>query len=259
VDSLPIFLRLAGKPVILVGDGHAAEARRRILSRASARLVGEEDRDARLAFVAIDEDAQAEAVVARLRARGLLVNSADKPALCDFTMPAIVDRAPVLVAIGTGGASAGLAKALRGRIEALLPASLGALASALGAAKDHLRARFPENEKRRHAVDTALAPGGALDPVIAHGEEAVQRWLDAGAPVERATRLERIRLRSPDPDDLTLREARLLSAADRVYHRPDVPLAVLDRIRADAARISCPEPPMIEEPGLAVDLGWASS
>src|SRR3546814_2805968 len=51
-----------------------------------------------------------------------------RPALCDFTTPAIVDRAPVTIAIGTGGASAGLAKAVRQRIEALLPARLGALA-----------------------------------------------------------------------------------------------------------------------------------
>ncbi len=66
-----------------------------------------------------------------------------------------------------------------------------------------------------------------------------------------------ITLRSADPDDLTLRQARLLGQADRVFHRPDVPVAILDRARADAVRVACAAPP--EEPGsgLSVDLAMA--
>ncbi len=256
MDSLPIFLRLAGQPVILVGDGHAAEPRRRLLLRAGAVPVGEDHAEARLAFVAIDEDVAAEETVSRLRRRGLLVNAADKPALCDFIMPAIVDRAPVLIAIGTGGASSGLAKALRGRIEALLPASLGRLAEALFAARERIRARWPEAGDRRMAIDAALAAGGPLDPAVAQNEVAVGRWLAAGTSVEAVARLERIALCSIDPDDLTLREARLLAGADRVTHRRDVPVAILDRARADAVRHACDEPPASGETGLTVDLGW---
>lgn len=257
MDSLPIFLRLSGQPVILVGDGHAAAPRRRLIERAGGLPVGEENEAARLAFVAIDEDGAAEAAVARLRARGLLVNAADKPALCDFTMPAIVDRFPVLIAVGTGGASAGLAKALRGRIEALLPASLGRLAEALFAARERIRARWPDAGARRMAIDAALAPGGPLDPGLAKDAAAVDRWLAASALAEPDTRLERIILRSADPDELTLREARLLAGADRIYHRDNVPAAILDRARADAARINCLVVPAEMEPGLSLDLGWA--
>ncbi|ETI61708.1 siroheme synthase, partial [Sphingobium sp. C100] len=112
MQSLPVFLRLTGRPVILTGAGEAADAKRRLLERAGARIVGEDDAQARIAIVA-DGD---EATVDRLRARGVLVNATDRPALCDFTLPAIVDRDPVLIAIGTGGASAGLAKALRQRL-----------------------------------------------------------------------------------------------------------------------------------------------
>ena len=90
-------------------------------------MVGE-DAAASLAIVAIDDEDEALAAVARLKARGVLVNAVDRPDLCDFTLPAIVDRDPVLVAIGTGGASAGLAAALRQRLETLLPATLGQLA-----------------------------------------------------------------------------------------------------------------------------------
>jgi uroporphyrin-III C-methyltransferase/precorrin-2 dehydrogenase/sirohydrochlorin ferrochelatase len=257
VDSLPIFLRLSGQPVILIGDGHAAEPRRRLIERAGAVAVDEDNQEARLAFVAIDEDAEAEVVVARLRTRGLLVNTADKPALCDFTMPAIVDRAPVLIAIGTGGASSGLAKALRGRVETLLPASLGRLATALFAARDRIRARWPGADDRRIAIDAALASGGPLDPGVAQDDGAVDRWLAAAAPAEAVGQLERIALRSADPDELSLRDARLLASAGRIYHRAEVPAAILDRARADATRICCDAAPADAGPGLSLDIGWA--
>jgi uroporphyrin-III C-methyltransferase/precorrin-2 dehydrogenase/sirohydrochlorin ferrochelatase len=235
MHSLPVFLRLAGRPVILIGDGAAAEAKRRLLERAGARIVGE-DAPAALAIVALEEEGAVEAAVARLRARGILVNAVDRPALCDFTLPAIVDRDPVLIAIGTGGASAGLAKALRQRIEALLPASLGALAEALHAARDAIRIRFPVAAARRRAIDAALDPGGPLDPLTGQTAGTVEAWLAvARTPVVAQTI--HIHLRSDDPDDLTLAEARTLACADTLYHDPDVPPAILARARADATRI----------------------
>jgi uroporphyrin-III C-methyltransferase/precorrin-2 dehydrogenase/sirohydrochlorin ferrochelatase len=248
MHSLPVFLRLEGRPVILLGDGDAADAKRRLLQRAGAAIVGE-DADVALAIVAVEAEAEALAAVARLKARGILVNAVDRPAHCDFTLPAIVDRSPVLVAIGTGGASAGLAKALRQRLEALLPASLGALADALHAARGALRARFPDGGDRRRAIDSALDPGGPLDPLAGGGDAAT--WLaDPDAP--RRDAVEQIRLRSPDPDELTLREARLLGRADVVRHAADVPLAILDRARADAMRTRAPG----DHPGLVVEIGW---
>src|SRR5690606_28826868 len=99
-----------------------------------------DNRDARLAFVALDRP---ELATVRLKARGVLVNVTDRHDLCDFTVPSVLDRDPVLVAVGTGGASAGLAKQLRLRLEALLPGDLGRLAEALHAARDALRARWP--------------------------------------------------------------------------------------------------------------------
>ena len=132
LHSLPLMMRLAGKPVILLGEGPAADAKRRLLERAGAGIV-DESGAARLAIVAIEDSAEAESAVARLRARGVLVNAVDRLALCDFTLPAIIDRDPVLIAIGTGGASAGLAAALRQRFEAMLPAGVGRLADALHA------------------------------------------------------------------------------------------------------------------------------
>ena len=278
--SLPLFVWLGGRPVILVGDGEAADAKRRLLERAGAVVVGEDgfshphpshspggerapslsqreregggdsrrkgEGEPRLAIVALDDEAEAHAAVARLRTRGILVNAVDRPELCDFTLPAIVDRDPVLVAIGTGGVSAGLAAALRQRLEALLPAELGRLAEALSAARGALREALPDVGGRRRAIAAALAPGAALDPLYSReGGDPDRAPAFAGSHVVRAiaaaqapARTEHIFLTSADPDDLTLRQARWLANADRVLHRPDVPPAILDRARADAPRIA---------------------
>nr|WP_221364150.1 NAD(P)-dependent oxidoreductase [Sphingomonas jinjuensis] len=213
---MPIFIVLTGRPVILLGDDDATAPKRRLLERAGAHVVGEDDSDARLAIVADDE-----AAVTRLKARGVLVNAVDRPELCDFTLPAIVDRDPVIVAIGTGGVSAGLAAALRQRMEGLIPTGIGRLAERLYALRGELRARYPDGAERRRAVAGLIG-----DPLA---EVRADTLAGAGG-------VEAIVLRSDDPDDLTLREARWLAQADLVLHRADVPAAVLDRARADAAR-----------------------
>jgi uroporphyrin-III C-methyltransferase/precorrin-2 dehydrogenase/sirohydrochlorin ferrochelatase len=255
MDALPLFMAMAGRPVILLGEGEAAAAKRRLLERAGAAVTAEESADAAIAFVAIADDAEAEAAVARLRARGILVNAVDRPALCDFTLPAIVDRAPLIVAIGTGGASAGLAKAVRQRIEALLPAGLGGLALALSAARGAIRARWPDPAARRRALDAALVSGGALDPLAGgDGEARVAAWIDRADAGVAPGRLEILRLASADPDELTLRAARLLGEADRIYHAADVPPAILARARADAARIAADAPPGAPGDGLSLWL-----
>lgn len=238
MHSLPVFLRLTGRPVILTGDGEAADAKRRLLERAGAVIVSEEDKRARIAIVSDGDVATAE----RLRARGVLVNATDNPDLCDFTLPAIVDRDPVLIAIGTGGASAGLAKALRQRLEALLPARLGELAQALFAARGAIKARWADAGARRRGIDAGLAPGGTIDPLRADAVDALAGWLAAEGQMA-GSRLVAIALLSGDPDDLTLRAARLLGEADRIYHPASVPAVILDRARADAARIVADVPP----------------
>lgn len=250
MSALPIFLRAHAMPVILIGSGEAADAKRRLLERAGMRIAGESEA-AQLAIVAVEDDEAARAAVARLKARGLLVNAVDRPDLCDFTLPAIIDRAPVLVAIGTGGVSAGLAAALRQRIEALLPARLGDLANALHRARAAMRARWPDGGDRRRALGAALAAGGALDPLADPAADAVDAWL--AQPIAPPARCEKITLRSADPDELTLREARQLALADRIYHAANAPPVILARARADAERIVGPAPADLP-PGLSIEM-----
>ncbi len=178
MKTLPLFHKIAGTRVVVLGDGEEAAAKRRLVERSGGICVGEpEAHHAKLAFVGIEDEDEAKAAALRLRRLGLLVNVVDRPALCEFTTPALVDRDPVLIAVGTGGASAGLAKHIRLRIEAMLPAKLGKLADALGAARTKLRERFPDGAQRRQALDAALAEGGALDPLGSHSDNPVEDWL----------------------------------------------------------------------------------
>ena len=254
MHSLPLFHRIAGAPVVVVAEGEAAAAKRRLIERAGGLCCGE-DKEARLAFVALEDREAAEAAARRLKARGLLVNVADRPDLCDFTLPSLLERGEVLVAVSTGGASAGLAKQLRLRFEALLPSSLGALADALAAAKQAMRRRWPDADERRRALDRALAPGGPLDPFDSAAADRVETWL-AEPGVAAPSRTVEILVTGGDPDDLTLREARLLGMADAVVHGDDIAPAILARARADAVRNpSSPEPRL----GLTVVLRKAGA
>jgi uroporphyrin-III C-methyltransferase/precorrin-2 dehydrogenase/sirohydrochlorin ferrochelatase len=244
LKSLPLFHRIAGQPVIVLGDGPAAEAKRRLVQRAGGEAVRTiEDgiaQGARLAFVALENGEETQAATVRLRRAGVLINVVDQPALCDFTTPSILERDPVQIAIGTEGASAGLAKQLRLRLEALLPDRLGELASSLAAARDAIRQRWPDAAERRRALDTALADGGPLDPFTEHGAAAVANWLREGQAPRAERRRVELEISCHTADGLTLRQLQLLGAADAILYEPGVPVAVLDRARADARRLSLP-------------------
>ena len=169
--------------------------------------------------------------------RGLLVNVVDQPAHCDFTTPAFIDRDPVLIAIGTGGASAGLAKRCANGLRHCCLPVLASLASAIvrtmrdTIAPDNCRivslgAKPSTRRLRKREYSTRW-------PIKAMSE--FDHWLklpDGAARDELVT----LNLSSPDPDDLTLRQARLLGQADHIFHTADVPDIILIRARADATR-----------------------
>lgn len=235
MEALPVFLDVRGRPVLVLGAGEAAEAKRRLVREAGGVPVAGLGPEVRLAFVAVDEGA--EAVAADLRARGLLVNLVDRPELCDFTVPAIVDRAPVTVAVGTAGASASLAKALKERLELMLPPRLGALAAAIRAARAAVAARLPDVADRRAFWARLLAPGAPLDPLspVADPQAAIRAAL-AGAQPAPAAEVRVIRVPAGGAEALTLGEVRALAAADLVVHGPGCPAGVLALARRDAAR-----------------------
>lgn len=239
INSLPLFHRIRGQKVLVLGDGEAAEPKKRLVERAGGIIEGDMqraiDEGVRLAFVAYEDEDACKTAAINLRCAGMLVNVVDMPELCDFTTPSILDRNPVLIAIGTGGASAGLAKHVRLRLERILPQSLGKLATALFDMRPKLRAKFPTGAERRRAIDEALREGGMLDPFRPDAYGKVDDWLDASGKPD-PSRIESIELISADPEDLTLRQARLLGEADTILLDGEIPEAILARARADAAR-----------------------
>ena len=255
--SLPLFHRIAGQQVLVLGDGAAAEPKRRLVERAGGIVVDDQqraiDEGVRLAFVAFEDPKACEVAAINLRCAGLLVNVVDRPELCDFTTPSILDRNPVLIAVGTGGASAGLAKHLRLRLERVVPQSLGRLAEALFAARARLRSRYPEGDERRRALDSALGEGGALDVLDPEAHARVEAWA-AGDPPSPSPALRTITLTSGDPDDLTLKQARWLGEADTLVIEAPVPPAILARARADAERVDAV--PAGSEGGLVVVIRY---
>jgi uroporphyrin-III C-methyltransferase/precorrin-2 dehydrogenase/sirohydrochlorin ferrochelatase len=234
MDVLPLFHRLAGQPVLVLGEGDAADAKRRLVADAGGEPVDRATEGARLAFLALAEGA--EEAAAHWRAQGLLVNVVDRPELCDFTVPAIVDRTPVVAAVGTGGASASLAKALKERLELILPATLGQLALAMDAAKPDVAGVHDSVAARRDFWASLLAPGAALDPLAPPTDPAVA-ILDAlaGSAAPEA-RLDRIAIGPDGADALRLRELRLMQQADLLLFGPGVPAEALALVRRDATR-----------------------
>lgn len=239
IASLPLFHQIAGQQVLVLGDGPAAEPKRRLVARAGGVIVEDfaraVDEGVRLAFIAFDDAKACEVAAINARCAGMLVNVVDRPELCDFTTPSILDRDPLLIAVGTGGASAGLAKHVRLRLERVLPETLGRLARALEAARPVLRARFADGADRRRVVDAALRENGPLDPLDPQSFERVAGWA-SGAETAKPGAQATLILTSGDPEDLTLRQARLLGEADTLLIDGDVPPAILARARADAAR-----------------------
>lgn len=262
LKSLPLFHQIKGKPVLVLGGGEAAEPKRRFVSRAGGVVVRDEEQaikgGARLAFIALDDADECEKAAGRLRERGLLVNVVDQPELCDFTTPSILDRNPVLIAVGTGGASAGLAKHVRLRLERILPARLGDLAAALFRGRAKLRASVPDGRERRRLLDSAMQEGGPLDPLDQDSPKRVGDWLERpDMPAHGAAGTISITLVDGDPDGLTIRQARYLGVADTILFDPDVPASILARARADAARFEMQDTSKTaEREGLTVVLKW---
>src|SRR5438067_206723 len=272
---LPVFLDLKTGPLVLVGNGELGWAKLRLLSAAGARVrwyatdkISDAER-AQLAALpnietASDDPVAANldgviavlcagagdvgiAVAARARALGLPVNVMDDLTHSTFIFPAIVDRGDVVVAVGTGGASPVVARRVRERIEAILPARIGDLASFIGRWRKSIHNRIPEFALRRRFWERVVdGPIGAL--VLAgrkdEAETALKDIPDASAFAgaqqtgkgEGSVTL--VGAGPGDPDLLTLKALRALQDADVIFYDELVSAEVLDRARRDASRVA---------------------
>ncbi len=269
MDYLPIFLDLRGRRALVVGGGEVAARRVNLLRRAGASVslvapkVGgavrrqitndalahfaepfapDHLRGCALAVAATDSRAVNRSVARHARLAGIPVNVVDDPALCTFIMPAIIDRSPVVVAVSTGGASPILARMLRARLEALIPAAYGRLAKLAAAWRPRARGLLPDAVMRRRFWEDAL-DGPTSERVFANdaaGAEASLRAALANAAASRTPARGEVWIIGAGPGDpelLTLGALRLMQKADVIVHDRLVSDAVLELARRDAPRI----------------------
>ena len=241
---LPIFLDLSGRLALVVGQGSVAERKADLLRRAGAQVTVTErfapellaDCAVAIGTGAAESDLQALANAAR--ASGIPCNIVDRPELCTFIMPAIVDRNPLTVAIGSGGAAPVLARLLRARIEAAVPPAFGRLAAIAAEFRDEMRRRLPDLQARRRLLERLF--GGSASELVFAGREAEARDVFARALRDGAAAEGMVFLVGAGPgaaDLLTLRAQRLLGEADVIVHDRLVGDDVLDLARRDAERI----------------------
>ncbi|MEY4762328.1 MAG: hypothetical protein RLZZ200_2184 [Pseudomonadota bacterium] len=270
MDYLPIFVDLRDRLVVVVGGGVVAarkvehlltsQARVRVVSPAlHAELAALRDSGrldhvaavftpavldgAALVVAATDSEPVNEAVSQAARSRGILVNVVDDAARSQFIFPAIVDRSPLIVAVGTAGSSPSLARRVRTQIETLLPERLGKLADFTGRWRQAAKTAFPALPERLRFwdgfFDGPLASRLLAGPV--HDADAVmQASLDAASVSGEAGQGEvyLIGVGPGDPDLLTVRALQLLQQADVILHDRLVPGVILGRARRDAEKVN---------------------
>lgn len=247
MDAFPAFFPLAGRIVVIAGTGEAADAKVRLFDgspailrrvEGAAALRPDAYAGAALAFIATDDDDFADVAAGAARAAHVPVNVVDRPLLCDFTTPAVIDRGEVVAAIGTGGASPMLAALLRHDIEARVPEGAGRVAALFRTLQDEVRSALPEPHRRRAFLRWAL--GGPVAQAAMAGDmaQATQR-LRAGLAENRAADgiVQYVDARGP-ADLLTLKAARALAAADVLVCDAEVHADVLSLARRDAERLS---------------------
>ena len=264
MKHFPIFLAVAGRRIVLSGGGDAAMAKLRLLMKTEAHLtviaaeITEDIRKwadqgklqiieramepgdalcAALFYAANEDDAEDTRVSAIAHAEGALVNIVDNLADSQFITPAIVDRDPVTVAIGTEGAAPVLARAIKADLEERLPTSLGVLAR-IGKTFRHAVDVLPMGRKRRDFWSSFYF-GSGPKALADDGEAAVIPALEALLDVHvmqkaKAGSVDLVGAGPGDPELLTLKARNALDKADVVIHDRLVTGEILELARREA-------------------------
>ncbi|WP_138470260.1 siroheme synthase CysG [Poseidonocella sp. HB161398] len=265
MKNFPMFLRMDGRRVVICGTGAEAARKARLVMKTEAELVilgrdpdpelaaaiaagralhhpelrADTFDGAVLAFLATGCEAEDARLKAEARRAGAVVNVIDRPDMCDAFTPSIVDRDPVVVAIGTEGTAPVLGRAIRSEVERMLSPRLGGFAALAGRLRGAVAARIPQEERRGF---WQWAFWGA--PFQAHEagrESAAADMLKAALETgERPEAKGHISLVGAGPgarDLLTLRAMRRLEEADVIFYDRLVEPEVLELARRDAERV----------------------
>ncbi|MEM9780161.1 MAG: siroheme synthase CysG [Pseudomonadota bacterium] len=266
MKTFPMFLKMTGRTVFVLGGGEQAAQKARLIAKTEAQIViatdalcpelakmvsagaarhhvgaitGADLRPAALVFAASGCPGADAAHVALARDVGALVNAVDMPDLCDAYTPSIVDRDPVVVAIGTEGCAPVLGRQIKTRIEALLEPGLGRFTAFAGALRAQVAQALPRAE---HRAFWAWVFNGAPRAQVAQGhvEAAMEQVRDAvsqGVPPPGAGRVALVGAGPGAQDLITLRGVKRLQEADVILYDRLVPDEILELARRDAERI----------------------
>ncbi|HEY0332126.1 MAG TPA: NAD(P)-dependent oxidoreductase [Stenotrophomonas sp.] len=268
MNLFPMFVDLRGRQVLVIGGGEVATRKVQALLDAGARvcvharalapamaqwlaqgaierLDGDFDPHwvaaSWLVVAATDDTLLNREVASAAAERHRWVNVVDDAALSSYQVPAVIDRAPLQVAISSAGAAPMLARRLRERLEIELDHSLGPLAALFAQHRPAIRARFPDTAARRRWFDEAL--DGPVPALMREGDHAgatqwLQTSLEASQDIPSMGSVALVGCDRDDPALLTLRALRVLNQADRVLVDADVS----PQVRAMARRDACIEP-----------------
>jgi len=275
MDYLPIFVDLRERLVVVIGGGVVAARKVEQVLKAHARVrvvapklcqelaafseLGRIEyrpvpfsapqlKGALLVIAATDDKQVNAAVTASARERGILVNVVDDGANSDFIFPSIVDRSPLVVAVGTSGSSPTLARRVRAQIEALLPERLGELARFASRWREVVARALPQLPARLRFWD-GFFNGHLATQVLAGNAQGVDASMQIAIDEARAAatvprgEVYLIGVGPGDPDLLTLRAQQLLQQADVLLHDRLVPDVILGRARRDAEKINVGKTP----------------
>ncbi len=265
MQNYPIFIDLKGQQVLVVGGGEIAARKIRLMSLAGAEItiiapelgqtilsemsgnithIARQFResdigDYRLITAATDDLEINRRVSELAQQRNIPVNVVDQPDLCSFITPSIIDRSPVLIAVSTGGGAPVLARILRSKLEAFIPASYGQLANSMRQLRDKVKDRFSEESERRHFWEKVVQ--GPIAEMFFSGREE-QGKIALEAAIEKDIEVEKgevwlIGAGPGDPDLLTFRALRLMQQCDVVLYDRLVSDEILSLCRRDADRI----------------------
>jgi uroporphyrin-III C-methyltransferase/precorrin-2 dehydrogenase/sirohydrochlorin ferrochelatase len=270
MEHLPIFLDLNGKRTLIVGGGVIAARKADLLLRAGSevtivapelgdelkmlnethafnhkveKLIAEDLNGCVVAFGTAEDDRLNDDLCELAASAGILVNVSDKTESCDFIMPAIVDRTPLLVAISSGGTSPLLVRMLKARFETTIPAAYGRLAEFAGSYRDRIKKLIPNLTRRRRFWE-AMVSGPVAEHLFSNQLE--QAELLMGSQLKEAAvagdkppvgEVYLVGTGPGDPDLLTFRALRLMQQADVVLYDRLIGEGILNLVRRDAERI----------------------
>ena len=270
MDHLPIFLNVKGQRALVVGGGTLAARKADLLARAGcdltvltsemnddlARVVAQYQINHKTGDLSADDvngcvivfgasgDSALNLKVHELAtAAGILVNISDTTDLCDFIMPAIVDRSPLLISISSGGSTPLLTRMLKARFETTIPAAYGRLAEFAGSYRDRVKAAIGNMGRRRRFWETMIAGPVAEHLFSGQEDEAVALMdsllKDAAVDGDQTAQGEvyLVGTGPGDPDLLTFRALRLMQQADVVLYDRLIGEGILNLVRRDASRI----------------------